>query len=209
MEPLTGPPRTIIAAPCVPGGEQNLALLPSGWVPGAGMSPSGVAFIPEALTPTRGHRGRDRGRLEHVPLSRKGENKRHVKRRRAVLSFVCEVPCTGRIISHGIRTSRSLQLAAQPELAHPLSASGEPQGTPLPSPATLMLMGDLKAACFVAATAVGQATHCSLLGTQRSKDVTALSLRSAGLAQPREWKPASASEQTGSLHLQGLGIVWT
>lgn len=51
------------------------------------------------------------------------------------------------------------------EPGHPLSASGEPQGTPLLSPAALMTMGDLKAACFMAATAAGQATHCSLLYT--------------------------------------------
>ena len=70
-----------------------------------------------------------------------------------------------------------------------------------------MPLGDLKAACFVVAATMGQATHCSLQGAQQSKDVPALSLRSAGLAQPREWKPTSASEQTGSLHLQGLGIV--
>lgn len=83
------------------------------------------------------------------------------------------------------------------------------RGPHSPAQCPLMPLGDLKAACFMVATTVGQDTHCSLHGTQQSKDVPALSLHSAGLAQPREWKPTSASEQTGSLHLQGLGIVWT
>ena len=83
------------------------------------------------------------------------------------------------------------------------------RGPHSPPQCPLMPLGDLKAACFVVAATMGQATHCSLQGAQQSKDVPALSLRSAGLAQPREWKPTSASEQTGSLHLQGLGIVWT
>ncbi|CAM9614406.1 unnamed protein product [Rangifer tarandus platyrhynchus] len=153
-------------------------------------------------------RGRDRGSLEHAPLSRKGENKRHVKSRRAVRSFVCEVSCTGSLISHGSRTSRSVRLAAQREPGHPLSASGD-TGDPTPQPSNPGDHGRFKSSLFRGGLAVGQATHCSRLGTQQSKDVTALSLRPAGLAQPREWEPASASEQTGSLHLQGLGIVWT
>ena len=50
-----------------------------------------------------------------------------------------------------------------------------PQGPHSPAQCPLMPLGDLKAACFVVATTVGQATHCSLHGTQ-SKDVPALSL---------------------------------
>lgn len=112
-EPGTSRPQN----PSAPG-EHGSALPPCGWAPEPASSPLWCLHLPPQKpgSPTCMSRGDGESRTElswNTYFSQEKEKINVIVKRKAVLSFVCEVSCTESFISHEISPSCSPTPAAQ------------------------------------------------------------------------------------------------